>query len=876
MASIRVSATEKNPTHDVSITDGVTTIGLKLCDGSGNPTGRGIRVSGFPRTSMRISQGTSGYNDMEMPYSPVVQSDFGGGRGNEILEKDTTRYLDGERCDSSFGELVLGPQETETTGYFTINKQAGSLTGKVLDKYTVATGTQYVSSKITIGANALAARKLGVTYWLQSLKVKKVVTQYSAIVQLIIYSDNSGAPGSAVFTSDSKTITSTDTLTPIAIEFPCSYTMTANTTYWMVFKVITTATAGALSKNKSVSGNSIQTSTNGTSWTATVSNQAIEYWFSTTSFGMMKFFQYKGAMYAVSIGDDGFTPKIFINGYRGAAADNAANKLLLKSGLTLTQNELAGCYAKIVEGPGGKDRWKWRKIVSNTTGGDITVDKAWSTTHTTATKYVIIGANTWSEVTSTGLTGPVTDVCVVDNIVYFCQGDLINIRRMQWDSATHNVHDFADDGSNKATFMEAIPDNKGSKQVWKALATGAQVDYSKTKAWGTNLSFSGAIICGSSGVDITGLIGYGNPVILWVLKEDEFGSVNNNVYAMVPLGEMGNAPHEYNGRVSLTHGVFLYFTFLNGLERYYDQRLDDIGPDRDEGLPLERRGPISALIGYPGRFYAAIDGGDTGYSSVLMYNGTGWMELYRAAFGRRIRDMAVQAIPGDAIDRLWISEEEEIIHLPVCIRPKFQTDYIYNEQGSITTSWMYGGLMDVPKYYRAIKLFTENIVDDHQEVLVEFRVDDDLEWTTAGTITSGPVQEIVLSASNNINGRRIQFRYTLTTDDQTKTPTVIAAIVEAVTRVPVKQQWAITFLASTAMVDMQGKQTASDTDVLIDQLMTWSNSTSTPNPLTMRSTIGLFDNKSVFIDPASVQPIEVVTQPGRKARMVGTIALFEA
>ena len=49
-----------------------------------------------------------------------------------------------------------------------------------------------------------------------------------------------------------------------------------------------------------------------------------------------------------------------------------------------------------------------------------------------------------------------------------------------------------------------------------------------------------------------------------------------------------------NGTAAMQFGVYLYFNLEGGMvERYYDQRLDDVGPNRDEGLPADRQGEIN-------------------------------------------------------------------------------------------------------------------------------------------------------------------------------------------------------------------------------------------------------------------------------------------
>src|SRR5690606_29433045 len=110
----------------------------------------------------------------------------------------------------------------------------------------------------------------------------------------------------------------------------------------------------------------------------------------------------------------------------------------------------------------------------------------------------------------------------------------------------------------------------------------------------------------------------------YIFKEDGFGSVAGTtdtvagVYAEHPLSaQIRNVRSEDNGRAHARYDLFLKFSLLDGMESHFDQRLDDVGPNRDEGLPTDRRGPVYHIMPYAGRFYAAVDGGKYGYSSVL-------------------------------------------------------------------------------------------------------------------------------------------------------------------------------------------------------------------------------------------------------------------
>lgn len=86
--------------------------------------------------------------------------------------------------------------------------------------------------------------------------------------------------------------------------------------------------------------------------------------------------------------------------------------------------------------------------------------------------------------------------------------------------------------------------------------------------------------------NITGMVMYGEPQVPYIFKEDSFGSIVNNVYAKLPVAEMKYLRSENNGKANMQQGVYLYFGMEGGtmIERYYDQRLDDVGPTGERRL----------------------------------------------------------------------------------------------------------------------------------------------------------------------------------------------------------------------------------------------------------------------------------------------------
>jgi len=111
-------ATDKQPTSDITLFDGSTTVDLMLVDRQGNLEPRSLTRRAQNRQALKGSEGEGTYGDFQPPYIPVPQSDWSGGRGQEDFERDRSRFFDSYRLNTWMAnQVILGPQEQYTTGY---------------------------------------------------------------------------------------------------------------------------------------------------------------------------------------------------------------------------------------------------------------------------------------------------------------------------------------------------------------------------------------------------------------------------------------------------------------------------------------------------------------------------------------------------------------------------------------------------------------------------------------------------------------------------------------------------------------------------------------------------------------------------------------
>jgi len=377
---------------------------------------------------------------------------------------------------------------------------------------------------------------------------------------------------------------------------------------------------------------------------------------------------------------------------------------------------------------------------------------------------------------------------------------------------------------------------------------------------------------GNSGEKITGMERYGDPEVPWVFRTQSAGSVEEGVFNPIPLRELSTAESVNNGVGHTVHNVYLYFSFLHGLERFYRNNLDDVGPNRDEGIPDDRRGFITSMQGYVGRFFENYDVLE-GYSCIMeSASGTDHHEAYRCdTAGKRIRNLSIQVVPGDTADRLWFTEGDDVAWLPLpgnTLKEDTDDTFRHTQESVLETGWIYGSEQDAVKLFSSVKLFTENTTSS-RKIEWDYMKNGETTWTVVSTaFTSPPVQEV----SINISARRIKFRFRLQTNDNTETPLIRGMVVSATTRPETRYTYTMNTLLEDAGVDLQGQEdTTQVAATVLSTLDSWMENNIV---LTLNSVFSPFDNKTLFLEPVVTTPLSIVFDES-KEKLAATLILIE-
>jgi len=203
----------------------------------------------------------------------------------------------------------------------------------------------------------------------------------------------------------------------------------------------------------------------------------------------------------------------------------------------------------------------------------------------------------------------------------------------------------------------------------------------------------------------------------------------------------------------------------------------------------------------------------------------------------------------------------DVLWIPISMNPYYDSDYRFTHEAHLVSGYIDAGMLDVKKLFKSLKLFCEG-VGASQYVKADYRLDGDTAWTQiTGTFDTVPVEDLDFSsaAPPTSSARRIQVRLRLYSTSNTATPRIKSMVVEGIGFVPVKYQYNGTALMAEGEqdLDLEGEEDTSfaNVETKFSKLKDWAN---TGQALTWHCVYSPYDNKTVFIDPVSLQPLEVI------------------
>lgn len=807
--------------HDVSLDDGTEKIGFRFAGGN----------AGFFQ-KIPVSDPMRIWSDM--------QEEWTSGTGLRNFRDDPMGYADGQFLWSMTPrKLFPAPQWFFGKGTRTMDySMPGSMNWQpLLGSYL------YLSRKFTAAANNTATQ---VRLWVRRVGSPGTLT-------LKLYSDTSGDPNAALANSTVTKTTSdiTDTISElVTFAFPSSQSLTASTVYHVVVYGATTDTE----QNHweigidSATDTDSDASADGSTW----AEIAFSMYFMVVDAEIARkgyFFNLDGALYFVTKSDDStVASKLFINGIRGTCTSATA-----ASGTTITctgkftagEYDGAGAKVRIIDGGGDGQIFT---ITSNTANA-LTITPAVTVALTTSSRFVVYYTHIWHEITGHGLGQVVSRPATAEKTVWFPQGTGTTMRRgvvagnsYTWSAElTATKYDFASVHHNK---------NEGVK-VWLANATSCQIVKATPVANTVLTTETARTKVGSGDGLITSLFNSGGK--LWVGKEDGLFYVESGTVNEIDSG-VKSSPDPTNGLAWTAQGSTMFYSWGHSFSYLIGSETKDILNYRTsfEGLPANRKGYVSAAISVLGWIIVAIDGGTSNYSSIRVWNGRGWNEIFRTwTTGVRIRDLWYQGNP-DTRGRLWaeVGGHPVYIDLPLnASNPRNDTALTYCHEGVMVTGTYSVDKDQLYKLIHEIRLTCENLgagsATDKQWLEIDYQVNDDVEssnWTPLGEVLENS-KSVILDRGEVL---KIRFRIRILSTVSTVPAVVNNFDVNGTIAAEDKYQYGCTF-----QVGIRQRTYDQQDDFAPDFLERWCRESHVKRKkLLMRSVLNEADSKTVTISLA--------------------------
>jgi hypothetical protein len=215
--------------------------------------------------------------------------------------------------------------------------------------------------------------------------------------------------------------------------------------------------------------------------------------------------------------------------------------------------------------------------------------------------------------------------------------------------------------------------------------------------------------------------------------------------------DAGNGTEKWRGAVYIPAGLQVYKRSIGP-----NAVVTVVGPDRDDGLPQDKRGAIRQLIATHNDLLAVLDsttssttydnfmyaqqpviGPDVGFSAILAYNELGWE--CRWLSGSSAREIqAVTTSNAYSFYRLWWAQDERVYWMSLpreIINPNELPTFEYAASGELFTPWFTAGQSNVTKLALALKVECKNMTAS-ETLAISYALNYSDSYTLLGTITT--------------------------------------------------------------------------------------------------------------------------------------------
>ena len=324
---------------------------------------------------------------------------------------------------------------------------------------------------------------------------------------------------------------------------------------------------------------------------------------------------------------------------------------------------------------------------------------------------------------------------------------------------------------------------------------------------------------------------FGIPIIYAATTQGLFAHNADN--AMWEATQMDFPVHPDNGKGTVRWRDSVYIPSGNGIYKYINGNnaavITVVGPDRDDGLPSDKRGAIRYMAGSHNELLIGLDASaapatissssipyqwishqgspvippDSGYSSILGYNDMGWEVKWQSATSGKGFD-SIHVSDAYSKYRVWWGHNN-LVHfmdLPKdIINPSEVSEFAYATSAIHETPWFNAGQSEVDKLALSLRIEAQDLTAAGKEIVkIEYATDYSESYTTAvSTLNSSTMgaasgtYTYTFASGVGTAFRAIKFKLTRERDDATSTglekfntPDVVSLTLEYRKKLPAK------------------------------------------------------------------------------------------
>lgn len=864
---VRVKPKNPSNTHDISLSDGSRTWGIKLTDGP-----RAIQEISSQPSNIRITGGGEKYGDFDPSFSHIEMRDWTGGRGGERLVDDPSKFYDSLNAWTlTPGWWHQAPLVRYAEGVFLPSSQGSTTTMVFAENQLPAASLRQMSANVSWYAmlsTATYARSFVSSRAWGPDRGTVLVRRIGAPPSVLRYgfsAFNAGSSLSIISTALDllgwTNISASDIEEGVA-SFAGS-TMASGPSFasGSTGAVLINTTSAGTPANHWEFGYPQSSGLGADGYVCTAGASGL---FSTgpgpyfrgsqTTTCRLTFFEMDRGLYLYANGlVRGKEHSFLINGWRGKFTA-ATTSALTDTAANWPTNIWAGARVAVIRGTGAGQNSAITSNSSTVLGVHLLSCAAAND------EYVIYATDQWSSfapyTTAAFETSsvPPLDHAVVGNVAYFAKGGNSPIAKLQWTGSSG--HEWGGESSgNVADRLAFLEGSSLGSLVYRAVSSAGNLSQASTQGFSSAMTFSTTVIpAGNTANAFTNVLPHDGQV--YAFKEDGAFRIPPSTQAYAERLGLGldRLASSHTGRAAVSQNLYLYFGWSHSTQRLYQSAgsdtVDDMGLWKGTGLPGGRQGPPSGMTPLYSWLVQSVDAGSTGYSAVFIWNNQGWHEAWRLPVGRRLDSVFVQPCPGTR-PRLWMSAQSDVMVMDLpenTLNPVNDGGIQYQPEGVLYTPTIDMGVSQIPKLFAELHVISRDLNSSGNEVRVSYQLDENIgssNWTNAGILTHAPADSVPIMRGDK---KAIRFRLQALTANSTAPTRVEAVVLKAVARTPVKRQWNIRARSGSFQVTQQG---LSDADP--DDFYAWlRKAAESASPIRMRAAWAGMDDIRVYAEYPTV------------------------